>query len=173
MNYFHFSLSKNNEEQLMTEIKKKLDYFNKDVLININWMLMGEIIKSGNKLAKDKIKECFGDYGKEYQENLINKLEGENNYKIKKDFQKEVRHPSVSDYIMEIPSKNNSNYFDYSSQNNSINDIENDFEVSDNNLNIKTINNLNISSSDKNNLNNNIFSKSSNSFNEKKKYKSY
>ena len=121
MNFFHFSLSKNKEEDLINEIKMKLNYFNKDILININWMLIGEIIKSGNAMAKTNIKKYFSQYGKKLQENQINNKIIEEIKNINKkeifsnNFQKENNHPSISDYIMEI----NSNSF--SSENSSFN----------------------------------------------------
>ena len=99
----------------------KLNYFNKDILININWMLIGEIIKSGNAMAKTNIKKYFSQYGKKLQENQINNKNNEEIKNINKkeifsnNFQKENNHPSISDYIMEI----NSNSF--SSENSSFN----------------------------------------------------
>jgi len=129
MNFFHFSLSKNKEEDLISEIKMKLNYFNKDILININWMLIGEIIKSGNVIAKSKIKEFLSQYGKKLQENSINNKNNEENKEvikkenIKINFQKERNHPSISDYIMEINSNSFSSFYENSSFNSKEDDI--------------------------------------------------
>ncbi len=118
MNFFHFSLSQNKEENLKSEIKKKLEYFNKDILININWMLIGEIIKSGNNLAKSKIKEFLGKYGKEFQNNKINNEEIDNKY-FKNNNQKEIKNLNDSDFILEINSNSFSSFYKNSVFNNS------------------------------------------------------
>ncbi len=118
MNFFHFSLSQNKEENLKSEIKKKLEYFNKDILINIDWMLIGEIIKSGNNLAKSKIKEFLGKYGKEFQNNKINNEEIDNKY-FKNNNQKEIKNLNDSDFILEINSNSFSSFYKNSVFNNS------------------------------------------------------